>query len=176
MKLKILFLLISTVAILSCDKLNPTIRFDHKAGDINIDIPATTQSVIQPGSTIKFAEIPINNDIKPTLEANGVSIDQVKSVKVKSVSLIVMQGNFDFAGSIELGLSLSGNETKFAFKNPIPTGVSTLELDIDEQADLTTYLKASSFALIVKGTQRAANSAVTIKATITYTVEATVKK
>ena len=176
MKLKILFLLMSTIAIISCDKLNPTVKFDHTATEVSFEVPANADLGAK-----KFAEKVITNDIKPTLEANGVSVDQIKSVKVKSINFTITQStvattNFDFASSLETYLSMSGNETKFASKDPVPTGSSSIDLDVNSDVDLATYLKSTSFTFTVKGTQKAANPAMTIVAKIVYTVEATVKK
>ncbi len=167
-----LFFILSAIITLSCDKLTPTIKFTHELSEIMIDIPANT---ITTGNQV-FADQTIASDIKPTLEANGVSADQIKSIKVESTIFTLTSGNFDFANSIETYLSMGGSTTLFAFKNPIPAGVSTLELDLDKEADLASYLKATSYNLILKGQKKAPNNATTIKVKIKFTIEATAKK
>lgn len=172
-----LFFILSAMIMLSCDKLAPTIKFTHEASEITIDIPASTET-----GNRTFADKVITSDIKPSLEANGISADQIKSAKVESVTFSLTTGDlsfaksFDFAKSFETYLLMGGSNTLFASKNPVPTGTSILELDVNKEVDLASYLKATSFNFVLKGEKKAANDAITIKVKIKYTIEATAKK
>ncbi|MBK7887214.1 MAG: hypothetical protein IPJ86_07900 [Bacteroidetes bacterium] len=138
----------------SCDKDNPTaFSFTNDYAEFTIQVnPTTTQGNIEMG-TIEF-----DTDIQGLVSDNGVSIDNLNSVKIKAVTLTMIDSNstpytFDLTNKInaEIG-NLSGTGLiEFAKKDPVPTGgLNTIDLDVSD-VELLSYFKQSKFKFKLSG-------------------------
>ncbi len=151
----LLSLLVATVLTTSsCDKDNPTaFSFTNDYAEFTIQVdPTTAQGEIDMG-TIEF-----ETDVQGLVADNGVSIDNLNSVKIKAVKLTINDSNsppysFDLTSKInaEIG-NLSGTSLiEFAKKDPVPTGgLNTIDLDVSD-IELLSYFKQSKFKFKLSG-------------------------
>lgn len=147
-------LLLMVLTITSCDKENPTaFSFTNDYAEFTIQInPTTTQGDIDMGT------VEIETDIQGLAADNGVSIDNLNSIKIKSVELTISDTNstpytFDLTNRIEAEIgNLSGTGlVTMAEKDPVPTGgLSTINLDVAD-IELLGYFKQTKLKFKLSG-------------------------
>ncbi|MFN8152856.1 MAG: hypothetical protein U0Y08_01050 [Bacteroidia bacterium] len=163
----------------SCSK-NPTaFSFSH-------DYVATTFTV-QPTTTagdIVFTSEEIETDIQGLVADNGVSIDNLNSIKVKSVTLTIIDSNstpytFDLVSKVEskIGRTTDGTLIKFAGKDPVPaSALTSLGLDVND-IELLDYFGKTKIKFELNGhTNAAIDHAFQIKVEMTVGFEGEVIK
>lgn len=105
-----------------------------------------------------FTSEEIETDIQSLMSANGLSIDNLSSVKVKSVTLSIIDNDsipytFDLVSKMEtkIGQTTDGTLIKFAGKDPVPaTQLTNLALDVNE-IELLDYFKKSKLKFELAG-------------------------
>ncbi len=146
-------LLALTILISGC-KENPTaFSFTEDYVTTTITIHPTTAS----GDMI-FTSEEIETDIQGIASANGISIDNLNSAKVKSVTLTLIDNNptpytFDLLSKVEskIGRTTDGTLITFAKKDLIPsTGLSNLSLDVND-LELLDYFKKTKLKFELSG-------------------------
>ncbi len=153
-KILICMILIASGFLISCDKDNPTaFSFTQDYAEFTVTVPVTsTQGDIDMGT------VEIETDVQGLVSDNGVSVDNLNSVKVKGVNLTIIDPNstpytFDLTGKIktEIG-NLSGTSLiEFAKKDPVPGGgLNTLDLDVMD-VELLGYFKQSKIKFKISG-------------------------
>jgi len=138
----------------SCDKDNPTaFSFTNDYAEFTIQIdPTTLQGDIDMG-TVEF-----ETDVQGLVSDNGVSTDNLNSVKVKAIKLTINDNNatpytFDLTTKInaEIGNLAGTSLIEFAKKDPVPTGgLTTLDLDVSD-VELLSYFKQTKFKFKLSG-------------------------
>ena len=160
----------------SCKKGDVEKKFDLTLNGIVLNSPA------QPGSSpdTVFASQVITTCIEAKLNENGATLQNIKKIDLKSVSLTITTPSGQTFDGIEYLVSYINaaglGETKVAYKSPIPqTGLTTISQD-SQFADLTEYIKQSEFNFILKGYCNTAIPAMTLTADISFSVTAMVAK
>ena len=160
----------------SCKKGDIEKKFDLNLTGIVLNSPA------QPGSApdTVFASQVITTGIEAKLNENGATLQNIKKIDLKSVSLTITTPSGQTFDGIEYLISYINaaglGETKVAYKAPIPqTGLTTITQD-SQFADLTEYIKQTEFNFILKGYSNTAVPAMTLTADISFSVTAMVSE
>ncbi len=160
----------------SCKKGDIEKKFDLTLTGIVLNSPA------QPGSSpdTVFASQVITTGIEAKLNENGATLQNIKKIDLKSVSLTITTPAGQTFDGIEYLISYINaaglGETKAAYKAPIPqTGLTTISQD-NQFADLTEYIKQNEFNFILKGYSNTAIPAMTLTADISFSVTAMVSE
>jgi hypothetical protein len=148
----------------------------------SFDVPVTSESTIQGSSLPGVNLLPFNFanfaalDLSSTSEFKnqGVSKDQVQSVKLKSAVLDVTApagGNFDFLKNLEFDVAKSDQDTKVpvAHITTIAPGSVRLTLDVDD-VELGPYVTADAMKVTTKANGTPPNQDTTIKASLVFEV------
>lgn len=112
-----------------------------------------------PVGLVSLPNIPSSINLDSVLKANGTSLDQLQSLKTKSIVLSLTNPpsgvTLHFLKSIQFYISATGQtEQSMAYKVPVPDSVgTTMNLDIPD-LNLIPYMKQSSFNLRVSFEQR----------------------
>ena len=96
-------------------------------------------------------EISVNVD--SVLEANGISKENLRSVRMSDAKITVLtEGyNFDPLTRVDFFMDSPGlGLTKVAWLDTVPQGVTTIELDLNKD-DLSDYLEEDSFIFTATG-------------------------
>ncbi len=153
-----------------------------KYTSVNFDY--TTEGSIQTTAltttgTQTFGETVLTSGLKDELEKNNTSLDLLDELKLKSATITIdndSTANFDNVEMIELWLSADGQpEVMIASKNPVADGTNTIKLDVNSTENLATYIKANAFTYKVKGTNSGPLSAMSLKASVVWTIKASAK-
>lgn len=108
----------------------------------------------------------------------GYSKDQVDSVHISSFTMAIQspQGaNFDFLSSIRFYASADGlPEVLIAELDPVPRGVSTLELVVDSTLELRPYVIAPSVTITTSATGTRPPDETTVNADADFEIEVNV--
>jgi hypothetical protein len=103
----------------------------------------------------------------------GVSKDEIQSVKLTSVTLSVTSpsgGNFDFINSIAFAVSADGQATQqVASKDSIPAGSTHLSLDL-AGVELAPYVAAPSMSVTTSAMGMSPPQDTTVEATLVFNV------
>lgn len=121
----------------------------------------TTTITLFPTSTsgdMVFTSEEIETDIQGIVSANGVSVDNLNSAKVKSVTLSIIDSDptpytFDLLSKVEakIGRTTDGTLIKFAGKDPVPvSGSASLSLDVND-LELLDYFKKTKLKFELSG-------------------------
>jgi len=104
----------------------------------------------------------------------GVSKDQVDSVKIKRFSLAVTSppdGTLEFLDRIAFSVTADGQTTRrVAHKDSIPDAARTVDLDLDG-VELAPYVTAPKMSLTTDSTAHAPSRDTVLEATVVFTVE-----
>lgn len=173
----VLFLTLTTGIIFnSCKKGDVEKKFDLTLTGIVLNSPA------QPGSApdTVFSSQVITTGIEAKLNENGATLQNIKKIDLKSLSLTITAPSGQTFDGIEYLVSYINavglGEIKVAYKAPIPqTGLTTITQD-SQFSDLTEYIKQSEFNFILKGYCNTAIPAMTLTADISFSVTAMVAK
>lgn len=144
MKKVVLFMLVSSLSVLGCKKLNELLTFDINSSE-NITIPASTLI-----SVPIISPVPVTVNSQESFENNNTKANLVKDVILKKLTLTITNPateNFNFLKSIELSIGTDDDDKiPLASLNNIPVNVSAIEL-ISSNSKLDKYIKASSYTI-----------------------------
>lgn len=137
------------VSIFSCKKAKIETDLESKIS-ITFDIPVDTV----PGLKEYNKQI-VNSNLEQTLKDNGGSLDDVKSVLIKSVDWELIDGStmtFDAIDYVDSYFSLDGSsETKVAYLNPVPhDGRKSISLS-SSNIDVRSILSSKTIYVVSKG-------------------------
>ncbi len=164
----------------SCKK-DLTVSFDKSFPGLNLVLDTTSHT-----GTFTISQANINTGISAFASSNGFSVNNIKSVVIKSCTIgiadttnpIASRITFDALDSIKATLSSTGlTDMKIGTVNPMPhTGLTSITLNLNN-ADVTSFIKASQFSYVVTG---ANNAPITHKlpmtASVTFTISASITK
>lgn len=153
-----------------------------KYTSVNFDYPTEgsiqTSAITSTGSQT-FGETVLTSGLKAELEKNNTSLDLLDELKLKSATITIENdslANFNNVEMIELYLSADGQpEVLIASKNPVSDGLNTITLDVNSTENLANYIKANSFTYKVKGTNSGPLAAMSLKASVVWTIKASAK-
>lgn len=156
MKSKLLrfFLLLGLAFSFNSCKKNPTaFSFSHDYVTTTVEVWPTSSS-----GDMVFTSEEIETDIQSLMAANGLNIDNLNSVKVKSVTLSIIDQDsvpytFDIVSKMEtrIGQTTDGTLIKFAGKDPVPaTQITNLSLDVND-LELIDYFKKTKLKFELAG-------------------------
>jgi hypothetical protein len=169
---------ISAVVFFSaCDKAKEKLKVDVS---FNLNLPAAKLYVdtFSTFGNINLGTAEISSNLQKTLDDNNASIADIESIALNKVEIeMVNPGaqNFNLANKMYALLSATGlPETQVAFLDPVPTNVSTLELNADG-ANLAEYLKKPQISFKLTALTNAPNlERDTLNARLYFTVKAKV--
>ena len=148
---KIVFLLITVVALAGCKKLDKLTQFDMKF-DTSVDIPSTV------GINLPFNILTpdITTNSESSFESNDTRKDLIEKITLKTMEMTVSKPageDFSFLKSIEITIKADGlDDKKIAWLNDIPDNAgSTITLETTPD-DLKEYIKKDSYKLDVETT------------------------
>jgi len=153
-----------------------------KYTSVNFDY--TTEGIIQTSALTTtgnqtFGETVLTSGLKAELEKNNTSLDLLDELKLKSASITIendSMANFNNVEMIELWLAADGQpDVLIATKNPVTDGFNTIVLDVNSTENLANYIKATSFTYKVKGTNSGPLAAMSLKASVIWTIKASAK-
>lgn len=163
------FILIGFAA---CDKKFTSVNFDYKT-------EGTIQSNAFPSTgTHTFGEMVLNSDLEAELQKNNASLDLLDELRLKSIEISTLDSgsNFDPIESLEIWLEAPGKpEVLIAGKNPVPDGLTTVEMEVSNGDNLQDYLKGESFTYRIKGTNSGPVAAMNLKIKAVWGVKASAK-
>jgi hypothetical protein len=166
-----------TLLFSSCDKLKDLLKANVtlEAGDVSFIIPA------QPAGTQTLAEFDVYLNVDSLIKANASSFDisNIRSVKVKSCQLVVLNStandHFGVLSTCKAELASNGNSTWTTMaelaSNPDATA-TTLDLPVNSDVELKDYFKATTLSYKISGTtRRATTTALICKAIVKFDAE-----
>jgi hypothetical protein len=110
-----------------------------------------------------------------TFQNEGYTANDIDKVFTRSFELRVVEPagqTFDFLSSIRFTARAEGlPDLDFAWLDPIPEGASQLELEVDDDADLQSYVVAPEMSIDTVASGRRPSQATTIEARIAFDVE-----
>ena len=142
---RLALLLIITISIMSCDKLDKLTQFSLKYNQ-TVTIPNTF------GINIPFdiSTPEINTNSKQTFEGYNTADNLIESIKLTKLVLTMEEpanADFSFLSAIEIFISAEGlSEVKIASKTNIPNDAQTVVLEL-ANVDLKEYIKADQFKM-----------------------------
>ena len=170
--------LTSILSISSCDKIKDAVKVNllMQTADVNFVIPA------QPVGTQQLSQfsVPLNVDSILKKKNSSLGLDNIKSVKVKTCTIVLLNGdgtnNFGALSAAKAEMSSSSNSTMVTIaelsSNPDATA-NSLNLPVNGNTELKGYFKGNTFTYRVSGTtRRATTKALECRATIQFDVEA----
>lgn len=132
----------------SCDKVDDLLTFY-----INQEETIRVESNFPIGIVTPLSPIPVTTNSEETFKNNKTRAELVKDVSLNKLTLTIADPaneNFDFLRSIELYLSSEkSGETKIAFLDEVPKGVSSIELK-STNAKLDEYIKGDTYTIRTK--------------------------
>ena len=166
-----------TVGVLfsSCKKPKIEVDFNMEVADIYFSIDPTTQT-----GDLDLATTTFDTELQKKLDENKASIDDVQSISINGVELIMINPgnqNFDILEKAYTYLSVPGlSETRIAYKESVPDGVTAITLDTDA-ANLKDYLRKNEITFRVAGFTSAPNTVRdSLQARLTFKIKAEVSK
>ena len=149
MKKRISFLIITSMlfTVFACEdllnKVGVTINSDYTTIDFTVNPD-------QAGTYFETVQV-VDSDLDSLIEAEGQNVGEVNSVKIKDASIQVMDGgNLDPFESFLLTLEAPGKAVvTIAEVTSVSTGLTEIAL-INEEVDLTDYLKSDQYTIKVK--------------------------
>lgn len=167
--ISILMLCISTTFILSsCVKKDTTFTISLSDQDL------TSDPFIFDGKDKSLVVKQVNSDINNLIKKNGGDPTKIKSVKLKSLKLVLTSTGHTFddityMSSWLLASPTDTTGTKLAFTTSIAAGATTVNFD-NNYSELINYFKTESFYLKLIGYNKAALPAMTYKASMVVDV------
>jgi hypothetical protein len=105
----------------------------------------------------------------------GYGKDDVDSVRMTRLSLVIAapgDADFDFLQRIAFSVSAPGLPTvEIARLDPVPRGVATLELEVDEAFELQPYVVAPSMTLTAQATGQRPPQRTTVDAAARFRID-----
>lgn len=133
------------LSVFGCKKVDKLTQFDM---EFNETVVVESSIGINLPFNILTPDIVTNSE--STFEVNDTRKDLVEKIVLTTLSLTVTSPSntdFSFLNSINVYISADGlNEVKIAWKANIPSGVSTITLDVTG-VDLKEYIKKDKFYL-----------------------------
>ena len=175
--LKVLCALALSTVLFSCEKVKDAIKVNYSLTGAE----ATFYIDAQPAGTQELSQFFVKLNIDSAIKANHSSfgVDNIKSAKIKSVVIEVLNGE----GQNTLG-ALSACHLAFASDNkPTPltlasltnnpdVAATSLNIPVDGNQELKDYLRAKSFIYHVSGTtRRPTTKQLQCKAIVTYDLQ-----
>lgn len=109
-----------------------------------------------------------------TFRNQGYTEEDIDSVYTKSFELTVVdppEGNFDFLNNVQFTAKSEGlPDVDIAWRDPIPEGVSTVELKVDPNADLQPYVVAPEMSIETSANGHRPPEETTIEARLVFDV------
>jgi len=149
MKKSISFLVVAGLlfAVLACEDLLNKVGVTIDSDYTYIDFTANPD---QAGAYFETVQV-VESDLDSLIEAEGQNVGEVNSVKIKDAGIQVMDGgNLDPFESFLLTLEAPGKEVvTVAEVTSVAAGLTEISL-INEEVDLTDYLKSDQYTIKVK--------------------------
>ena len=159
----------------SCKKLKD-LTFDYNAAAVIIDLPAyTTAGNISAQNTVS------DNQFKNLLDDKGVSLDNLKSVSVKSMHVELIDTaaapvTFDVLDYLYGEIAASGLPQVQYASITDPSGTS-IDLTTDKSVNVVEYLKTGNYSYGVMGHNNAPiNHPTKLKVTAVFEITGSIKK
>lgn len=165
--------IVSLFALSACDKAKVDVAFNLDVADIYMVVDTTSQF-----GNVDLAATTFQSDLDAKLKENNASIDDVKSIKLTSAQLSMVNPglqNFDIVDRA-YGLISAGSlaETQVAYIDPVPDGVTDLTLTVGD-VNLKDYLAQSVVNFRVTGSTNAPNTEKdSLQAKLSFRIEAEV--
>lgn len=148
-----IFLLLLGMTLSSCKDNITAFEFSHDYAAINIIVDPTNTM-----GDLTFTTREIETDIQKIASDNGVSVNNLKSVKISEVivTLIDINANpytFDLLDRIDSKIGKTSDSTlvTFAGKNPVPDGgLTEFKLDVNN-VELLDYFKSNRLKFQLSG-------------------------
>lgn len=163
--------LAALVFVAGCSKKNLDVKFDLNPKTVEFTVPVTTQS-----GDMTFVLNKLDYNLDSLAKANSLSISQIKSMKIAFIKLEIIDQNvatnFDVVSWVEAYCKFDNqNETKMAWKNPMPSDHSRIiNLDLAD-VDLADDLKTSSAQVRISGhTSAPIINPIQMRATVRFNV------
>lgn len=142
-QLNFLFLAIFIFVLTSCSPTTET------STTLNIEASATGPFFSGPNSLIAEYEV----DLASIEGLEGVSADQLKEIKIKSVNVMLIDTSgttFDAYKSASLQMVSANTDMQtVAIKNPIDSNTRELTLQVSDDADIVDYFKGQKFSFVL---------------------------
>ncbi len=143
---RIIAIVITAIALASCDKIDELTKFDV---DYNTEFTVQATTLIDSPLEIVTPETTTNSDQE--FENNNTNTDLVESAKLTELRLDLLapdSGNFDFLNEIRIYIRAEGLEERLiASRIAIPeSGLRTLQLDVEDE-ELKEFIKKESYQL-----------------------------
>jgi len=154
MKKALLMLMTGILISLSSCKDDPTdFSFTHDYNEFTINIDPTTSE-----GELELGEVELETDVQSLVADNKVNVDNLKSVKIKSITLSIADTDslpytFNLLSrvSAQIGKTDATALIEVAGKNPVPSdGLSTLDLEVSD-VELLDYFKKTKIRFNLKG-------------------------
>jgi hypothetical protein len=177
LSLNLLFLLVSSFFLTSCDKLKDALKVDvaMQTADVSFTIPP------QQAGTQTLSEFITSLNVDSAIKANNsqFGISNVKSVKITSVRITLLNGDGQntFGALSDCKMDFSSNNkpdkvTLGSLSNNPDAAVSALDLPVNSSLELKDYFSAASFNYTLSGTtRRAITKTLECKATVKFNVQ-----
>ncbi|PCJ88721.1 MAG: hypothetical protein COA57_03200 [Flavobacteriales bacterium] len=149
MKKPIALFSLIVLLIFACKDKDELLTFKLSVSE-EFTVPAF-QYVVDTVLTVNVNDIPTNSD--KLFKDNGTSSDFVKDIKLSAMSITIVSPtsqNLDFLKTISIYISADGlSEILLASKTTVPTGITTLDLDVSGEA-MDDYIKGDFIDLKVE--------------------------
>lgn len=171
--LLVLFAATTLIGINSCKKIRELKTFEI---DYSTEFEIPSSSIF--GGLVQTPAKRVETNTSSSLEDQGTKAKWVKTVYLNKMSGTITNPSnedFNFLESIEVYISAEGlSEIKMAYNDNIPQDVNTIKLYPTPNCDLKEFLLKD--AINIRTIAKASNSrAVTVKADLTFEVEAQLK-
>jgi hypothetical protein len=159
---------VALVTAITCDNLD---NIDVDAGG-QVTVPAGTIVDKLLSGALDFAGFD-KIDFSQDFANQGVSKDDVDSVRLKTITLTIKSGsNFDFLQSISFSVEADGQPSvEIAHLDAVPKGVKTIDLDVDANAELKPFVVAPSLRITGKAEGQRPDQETTISASAVFDVD-----
>lgn len=141
--------------------------FTSRSDDDDVTDRLTTISDIPVNADVSVDYLPINlfeipleteinlSDLIEDELGTDEAIDQVKNIRLKDMKIDLGsaddQSDFDFLDAVTLGIRTNDLEYKeVATLDPTPDGVTTLDMDTNDELYIDDYAKSDNMKLVVK--------------------------
>ena len=173
-KLTVILLLFTAIFLSSCEKTKIDLVFNLEVANIYFNIDSTSLQ-----GNMTFATKTFTSDLQKKLNDNNASIDDVESIQLTGAEFRMINPgsqNFDIVDKAYAFLSTASNpEIRVAYKDPVPDGVTSFNLDLDG-GNLKDYLKQSVVNFKATGFTNAPNiERDSLQAILSFRIKAKVK-
>lgn len=168
-----LFTILATLFFTGCKEEFGTLTIDHSSSSAEFVIAKGT-----PQGTVKQTS-KVDVDLDKIAADNGVDANKYKSLKIQSAKVISTNGKtYDEFESVKIAVMADGLSKKTVFlKNPVPTGQSSINLDVDPNDDLLPYFKGTNLVVEFEGVSKSMIAEdINTKVELTYKLEVEVIK